>query len=176
MLCSSLALMISISFCTLYMLLWMQAMDANKTFSIGEAYSERANYYDTCSAGEQAGEEKTDWGTVLAFNSVLYLLHSVCNIFVLLSFVFPAMCICGVFGHAWGSLAHLVAIIVTGSNRYGEMGKACALSTAPLDEHSDLTFVDHGNWIANLFIAQCVMLCFYAQCVGFSSRQSYNLF
>ena len=72
------------------------------------------------------------------------------------------MCICGVFGHAWGSLAHLVAIIVTGLNRYGEMGKACALSTAPLDENSDLTFVDHGKWIANLFIAQCVMLCFYA--------------
>ena len=52
MLCSLLALVVSISFCTLYMLLWMQAMDANKTFSIGEAYSERANYYDTCSAGE----------------------------------------------------------------------------------------------------------------------------
>ena len=52
MLCSSLALMVSICLCTLYMLLWMQAMNANKMFSIGEAYSEQANYYDTCSIGE----------------------------------------------------------------------------------------------------------------------------
>ena len=52
MLCSSLALVISIIFCTLYMLLWMQAINANKTFSIGDAYSDRANYYDTCSAGK----------------------------------------------------------------------------------------------------------------------------
>ena len=52
MLCSSLALMVSVCLCTLYILLWMQAMNANKMFSIGETYSEQANYYDTCSIGE----------------------------------------------------------------------------------------------------------------------------
>ena len=101
----------------------------------------------------------------MAFNSILYLILSICTGLLIIGSFFPPLLICGCIGHMFGGCAILACVIVTGVFRYTGDGKDCAKSELTL-------FKDHSELIQNLFIAQCVCMCFYNCCAGFIMQMS----
>ena len=68
------------------------------------------------------------------------------------------------YGHTFGFLAHIAILIVTGVFRFNEAGTNCALDETPIVYNEDgdtFTFAEHGSMMSGLFIATCVLLCFY---------------
>ena len=116
----------------------------------------------------------------MAFNSILYLIHAIFSLCLCLTTVFPPFALVGGIGHCLGCCAHLACIIVTAVYRFSEFGNKCADSGAPVyitdDGEVTATFEDHGAAISALFIAQCVLICFYGCCVSAVSQMGFAIF
>ena len=140
------------TFCGIYWGMWSEAQDV-------DAVLEGA--YDSCGlvvpgdSGSVALMD-TQWSTLLALNSILYLLLTIFTVFIVIGAWFsPLLCV-GAIGHCLGSMTQFAAIIVTGVFRYSAEGTLCA--AIPGNEH--------GEKIQGLFIAQCVLFCFYNCCIS----------
>ena len=100
--------------------------------------------------------------------------------FLCLTCVFPPFALVGGIGHCLGSCAHLACIIVTAVYRFSEFGNSCADRDAPVYIKDDgeivATFEDHGAAISALFIAQCVLICFYGCCISVVSQLGFAIF
>ena len=76
---------------------------------------------------------------------------------------------CGAFGLCCGNCAVFACLIVTGVFRYSTEGNLCAdtVQFAAVPDQDEI-FMDHGDKIAALFIAQAILYCFYSCCTAFT--------
>jgi len=107
----------------------------------------------------------TQWTTLLAFNSILYLLFSIFIVCLMISYFVGPFVYIGACGLCCSGCANLACIITTGVLRYSADGKLCALGYAAAAEFSD-EITDVGARIEGLFISQCVLFCFLGCCIG----------
>ena len=144
------SLAISGSFCILYWLLWVKAVQFN----------EGNESYDHC-ATKIPELIDTQWTIVFAYNALLYLGLSIMSIFLLVgAWLWPCR-VCGFCGHCCGVIFHILGITLAGVMRYNKAGTQCATTTA---------FKADGDLLASLFISQCCLLLFYNCCTQFSSH------
>ena len=93
--------------------------------------------------------------------------------------VLPPCAIVGGIGHCLGSCAHLACIITTAVFRFSSYSNECAKVGAPVyisDDGEITTFEDHGASIQSLFIAQCVLLCFYGCCISTTTQMGMGIY
>ena len=153
-----LPLIIVAVWCGVYWDMWADAMENN---SDNPELPDGTLPYDSCG---MVGVD-TQWTTLLAFNSILYLIMAICIVCLMLS-VFLAPCFfVGACGLCCSSCANFACIIVTGVFRYSDDGKACALATELANKLDD-EYTDVGGRIAGLFISQIVLYCFLGCCIG----------
>mmetsp|Transcript_31258 Transcript_31258/g.41352 ORF Transcript_31258/g.41352 Transcript_31258/m.41352 type:complete len:197 (-) Transcript_31258:107-697(-) len=136
----------------------------------GASMNKDTNTFDWCGittpsmSGITFGDTK--WTVVFTLNAITYTLLTVFTIALALSaFAWP-LAFCGCAGACCSQMLHLATIIVTGVFRYSKDGEKCAEQAIPINENK-LTFVDVGDRMQGLFIAQCVLFCFYGCCLGF---------
>ena len=153
-------------YCGLYWEMWADSQD--------EKYDREINgvpVFDTC--GIVDGD--TQWTTLLAFNSILYLIMSILTILIMLSYFVPVLALIGGCCHSLACCAHLACIIVTGVFRYSDDGKKCAELTELGAKVND-DQIDFGARIQGLFISQCVIFCLYQCCIGCLSQVMYSVY
>mmetsp|Transcript_15126 Transcript_15126/g.19130 ORF Transcript_15126/g.19130 Transcript_15126/m.19130 type:complete len:102 (-) Transcript_15126:189-494(-) len=81
------------------------------------------------------------------------------------------LAICGACGVCCTQMAHFASLIVTGVFRYGSAGEKCAKLTDEITKKdgSELlgkSAADIADTMQGIFIAQCVLYCFYGCCIG----------
>ena len=141
------------SYTAIYWGMWADANDFNDLAGSDDAYNQCASLN---------ADFNTKWSVLLAYNSIFYLILSICTVLIILgSFFWPLAC-CGMIGHCCGVIPHLACLIVTGVFRFSEDGKACAEEGAA----GASMFTEHGDKIQALFLAQCILYCFFSCCMG----------
>ena len=146
-------LIISGCYAGFYWAMWDEAKEWNE---VSDASSGLVGDYDSC-GGLLTDDKSTNWETLLAFNACLYLTLSICTFLSMVGAFFAPLICCGCVGQCCGGIAALVCLIMTGVWRFSSEGEACAEVEG---------FKDHADEIKALFIAQCVLLCFYNCCAG----------
>ena len=76
--------------------------------------------------------DTTSWSLLLAFNTIHYLVQVFFTLCMLGVLLWQPLGLIGFWGHFFGGMAHLAAIILTGVFRYGERGRACSLRAETL--------------------------------------------
>merc|ERR1712079_58388 len=117
----------------------------------------------------------TTWSLIFALNGGVYLTLTILTLCLICSAIIGPLAICGACLIGCAQCAHLAALIVTGVLRYSDDGKECASrDTQKVSE--DVTFADVGATIEGLFIAQCVLYCFYGCCIMVLTQTSVMLY
>ena len=171
-------LIISAVFCGVYWDMWADAQENNDDFP---DLPDGRLAFDTCGG---TADLDTKWTTLLAFNSILYLILSILTLLIMLGYFLAPLMYVGGIAHSCGCCAHLAAIICTGVWRYSDDGKKCADITEAAVKACDNVDCgddepkDFGARIAGLFISQCVLFCFYNCCVSslFQVSMTYAMF
>ena len=156
--CAVMCLAISGTYTGLYWDMWSEAQDYDD-LAATVGYTGSVPAYDLCGNMDADTIDGTQWSVILAFNSILYLCLSISTLCLFLGSFFPPLLCCGICGHCFGGCGALAALIVTGVFRFQTAGADCA-------ENSVGLLKDHGEKIESMFIAQCVLYCFYGCFVG----------
>ena len=78
--------------------MWSQASELNDKAD----YAGDISFYDTCGLGDSAGGMNTNWSVILAFNAVLYLIHTSMTLLICVgTYSFPLILVGGC-GHCCG--------------------------------------------------------------------------
>ena len=166
-------LIITACWCGFYWDMWADAMTINE-LELPEKDKNGVLPYDACLGAADEGLGRglqsgfvmdTQWTTLLAFNSILYLLFSIFIVCLMISYFVGPFVYIGACGLCCSGCANLACIITTGVLRYSAEGKLCALGYAAAAEFSD-EITDVGARIEGLFISQCVLFCFLGCCIG----------